>query len=88
MNNCNGLVCIQKERDEIVIWNQFIIKYKKLPIEPIQIPFSFIGHTHLKLAFAYDLNNDDYEVVRVMKFYKNRRISVFEVKVYNLRVHY
>jgi F-box interacting protein len=88
MNNCNGLVYIQKERDEIGIWNPFIIKYKKLPIEPIQIPFGFIRHTHPKLAFGYDPVNDDYEVVRVVKFYKNQRISVFEVKVYNMRVHY
>jgi F-box interacting protein len=88
MNNCNGLVCIRKEGEEIVIWNPFIKKYKKLPIEPIQIPSDFIRHAHPNLALGYDPINDDYKVVRVVKFYKNWRISTFEVKVYSLRVHY
>ena len=93
VNNCNGLVCIWKEeREEIVIWNLFIIKYKKLPIALIQIPsrLHFIEHSHPKLAFGYDPVNDDYKVVRVVKFYKNRKISVFDkfkVKVYSLRAH-
>jgi F-box interacting protein len=87
VNNCNGLVCIRKGRKEIVICNPFIRKYKKLLIQPIQILSSFIGHAYPKLAFGYDPVNDDYRVVRVVKFYKNRRISAFEVKVYNLRAH-
>jgi hypothetical protein len=55
MNNCNGLVCIRKEREEIIIWNPFIKKYKKLHIKPIQIPYGFIGHAHPNLALGYDL---------------------------------
>jgi F-box interacting protein len=72
VNNCNGLVFIRKERENIVIWNPFIRKYKKLPIMHIQIPSGFIEHAHPKLAFRYDPVNDDYKVVRVVKFYKNR----------------
>jgi hypothetical protein len=55
----------------IVIWNPFIRKYKKLSIEPIQISSGFIGHAHPKLVFEYDPVNEDYKVVRIVKFNKN-----------------
>jgi hypothetical protein len=50
----------------------------------------FVGHSHPKLAFGYDPVSDDYKVVRVVKFYKNQKISAFdsfEVNVYSLRAH-
>ncbi|KAL4627135.1 hypothetical protein ACB092_05G146000 [Castanea dentata] len=50
--------------EEFAIWNPLVRKYRKLPIEPIEEPSGFSGGTIPNLAFAPDLNNDDYKVLR------------------------
>ncbi|GLT73196.1 hypothetical protein SLA2020_450700 [Shorea laevis] len=94
---CNGLVCIQKGgglafipngKEEIVIWNPWIRKYKKLPIEPIQSPYGFSEYRMPQLALGHDPVNDDYKVLRVVQFHKGYSYpSAFEVKAYSLRAH-
>nr|POE66585.1 f-box protein cpr30 [Quercus suber] len=81
---CDGLVCLHKDyvKLEVAIWNPLIRKYRKLPIEPIDVPSSFWSGS--RLAFGHDPRNDDYKVLRVTEFYMTDSVE-FEVKVYSMR---
>ncbi|KAM3701312.1 hypothetical protein ACJW31_05G162300 [Castanea mollissima] len=88
LDYCHGLVCIHHWTDEIAIWNPLIRKYRVLPKEPISIPSCFTYYKSNKIAFGYDLCNDDYKVLRVTAFCnRGQPLEEFEVKVYSLRFH-
>ena len=51
-------------------------------------PSGFNFTRYNKIAFGYDLCNDDYKVLRVIAFYNRcQSLKEFEVKVYSLRWH-
>ena len=54
---CDGLVCLLKEREEVVIWNPLLRKYRKLPSEK---PEGVTDFLFSKFAFCHDHQNDDY----------------------------
>lgn len=87
---CNGLVCIHTNRTEVAIWNPLIRRYKKLPIEHIEKPFGFDSEGYPFFAFGHDPINDDYKVMRIVKFFRNIKGAIqraYELKIYSLRVH-
>ena len=83
---CNGLACIYNQwGEEIAIWNPLIRKYRKLPSEPIEKPSGFSNSWPISLAFGYDKHNDDYKVLRVVRFFNmDKPGKEFEVKVCSL----
>jgi F-box interacting protein len=90
LDYCNGLVCIHNLGRGIAIWNPLIKRYKKLPFEPIENPAGFTDcRSGLPdLAFGHDPINDDYKVMRVVRFKRNIEATrAFEVKLYSLRAH-
>ncbi|XP_075665964.1 F-box protein CPR1-like [Castanea sativa] len=85
---CDGLVCIYNQwGEEIAIWNPLIRKYRKLPSEPIEKPPGFSNSWPISLAFGYDKHNDDYKVLRVVRFFNmDKPGKEFEVKVCSIRL--
>lgn len=83
LDYCHGLVCLYKDDEEILIWNPLIKNYKKLPIEPIEEPSSFLGDMYFELTFGHDPHNNDYKVLRAIKFDMRDKVE-FLLKVYNL----
>ena len=84
LDHCHGLVCLEKDDEEVLIWNPLIRKYRKLPIEPIEEPSGFLGETYSVLAFGHDPYNNDYKVLRLIHFDTGDKVE-FVVKVYSLR---
>jgi F-box interacting protein len=85
---CNGLVCIRNYDYEIVIWNPSIKKHKTLPFVPIDGNHEPCGTTESGYsAFGYDPVNNDYKILRIVKFHE--LTSGLEVKVYirSLKAH-
>jgi F-box interacting protein len=90
---CNGLVCVlfvcgnRKYGPEIVIWNPSIRKYKKVPFEPSCVDVMYKLGVQCNLAFGYDSVNNDYKVLRIVKFIdpKSKTKSLEEVMVYSLK---
>ena len=82
LDYCHGLVCIRNNwSEEIAIWNPLIRKYRKLPKEPILKPSGFTNSKSRKMAFGYDLRNDDYKALRVTAFYnRGQPLKEFEVR--------
>jgi F-box interacting protein len=91
IGSCNSLVCIlnhdclfrnHNNLYEFLIWNPSIIKYKKLPLEPVDDEHKRILRLHL--GFGYDPVNNDYKVLRIVDFWD---LEYFEVKVYSMQAH-
>ncbi|XP_059436437.1 F-box protein CPR1-like [Corylus avellana] len=93
---CNGLVCLHTslcsglyrninpiDPSETVIWNPLIRKYKKLPFKPVENSDNY----ELELAFGYDHVNDDYKVLRILKYRNHPQVLRKVDHVYSLRTH-
>ena len=75
---CDGLVCLLKGREEVVIWNPLLRKYRKLPSEkPKGVPDFWLS----QFAFCHDHQNDDYKVLRLFQY----NDLPIEIKVYSLK---
>jgi len=85
LDHCHGLVCLEKDAEEILIWNPLIRKYRKLPIEPIKEPSGFSGDMYSVLTFGHDPYNNDYKVLRNIHFDMRDKVE-FVFKVYSLRL--
>jgi F-box interacting protein len=90
VDSCNGLVCIGNDDNavcEFVIWNPLIRKHKKLPSKPKE---KFVCGEYL--SFGYDRVNDDYKVLRLVKFHQRARLErvregrrAYSLDIYSLR---
>nr|XP_023888127.1 F-box protein CPR1-like [Quercus suber]POE66591.1 f-box protein cpr30 [Quercus suber] len=76
---CDGLVCLLKGREEVVIWNPLLRKYRKLPSDK---PKGVTDFWFPQFAFCHDHQNDDYKVLRLLFHYNDLPI---EIKVYSLK---
>lgn len=71
--SCNGLLCVRtsfpggEDEDAISLWNPSSNEYKELPSSPNEFSSEDTG----LYGFAYDSQDDDYKVVRVVDYYYN-----------------
>ncbi|KAK3036935.1 hypothetical protein RJ639_030900 [Escallonia herrerae] len=65
--SCNGLLLLERGRDEIFLLNPSTRKYKKLPNPLIPDP-GYLEYTSICYGFGYDPVCDDYKVFLVMEF--------------------
>ncbi|XP_050365992.1 F-box protein CPR1-like [Argentina anserina] len=73
----NGLVCIMRAGEHLVVWNPSIRRFKQIPFEqPAGAGKRYYG-------FGYDSTDDDYKLVRVVVFGFDGVSS--EVKIYSLK---
>ncbi|GLT54133.1 hypothetical protein SLA2020_273580 [Shorea laevis] len=96
---CNGLVLIfSKIAGCYAIWNPLIRRYKKLPRQPIELPPSLSPSMKYRgcyavLSFGHDAVNDDYKVVRIVRFEAPRSSGepdlndIYDLKIFSLRLH-
>ncbi|XP_071933327.1 F-box/kelch-repeat protein At3g23880-like [Coffea arabica] len=83
---CNGLFCIWME-GELFLWNPSLRQHKRLQSPVIDTPHeiganSFVGVA--VCAFGYDPHNDDYKLVRIIKFSGRGPVRT-ETKIYSLK---
>lgn len=89
VGSCNGLICLTESNNKgsyltvnTFLWNPSVTdQWKPLPkinlMNKVDSPFMVVG-----LGFAFHPKIDDYKVVRIVYFLKNKRT---EVHVYSLR---
>ncbi|KAL3521865.1 hypothetical protein ACH5RR_014699 [Cinchona calisaya] len=66
-NSCNGLILVLAKNP--FIWNPFTRKFREVPTSPVEYPVDLeVGSAYETYGFAYDSENDDYIVVRVVEF--------------------
>ncbi|XP_026419986.1 F-box/kelch-repeat protein At3g06240-like [Papaver somniferum] len=88
LGSCNGLLCVRtsfpggEDEDAISLWNPSSNEYKELPSSPNHFSREDTG----LYGFAYDSQDDDYKVVRVVDYYYNNYYDTgSDIEVYNLR---
>ncbi|CAI9086878.1 OLC1v1020801C1 [Oldenlandia corymbosa var. corymbosa] len=66
-NSCNGLVLVLATNP--YIWNPFTRKFRELPANSVDYPVGVeVVSAYETFGFAYDSENDDYFVLRVVEF--------------------
>ncbi|CAA0829134.1 Unknown protein [Striga hermonthica] len=78
----NGLVVVTRETEPPIMWNVFAREHKVLPKCPVKLAPRLANACESMYGFAYDEENDDYKVVKVM-WHKKRPLS--EEWMYSLR---
>ncbi|KAF8030255.1 hypothetical protein BT93_E2643 [Corymbia citriodora subsp. variegata] len=82
LGSCNGLLCISNGADNVVIWNPFTRKHKRLPYAPVEIrPAPLPGFSVCVYGFGYDHRNDDYVLLRLYQLVYEPTES--EVSIYS-----
>lgn len=78
--SCNGLMCIEFEYGNLILWNPCTRDFKQLP-EP-ELDCREYGETFIYLAgFGYDSTIADYKVIRGTKIYEDpTTLQVFTLK--------
>ncbi|KAF5728862.1 putative F-box family protein [Tripterygium wilfordii] len=67
LGSCNGLLLLQNNDQDLVLWNPFTRRYKTMPTEPIDTPTTLRNQGSPTYGFGYDTIHDDYKVVRIMQ---------------------
>ncbi|XP_074352814.1 F-box protein CPR1-like [Apium graveolens] len=80
IDSCNGLVCLLRNNNYILLWNPATRKCRELP-SPTNIPLPIRPVERYIIGFGYDQVNDDYKVVR----FADTRIWGMMVTVYSLK---
>lgn len=80
LGSCNGLVCLLRNNNDILLWNPATRKCRELPL-PTNIPLPFIPKKCSIIGFGYDHVSDDYKVVRI----DDTHIWGMMVTVYSLK---
>lgn len=65
IGSCNGLICLTNSNGEILLWNPWVQKHRKLPSLPIE--YSLGTQVSSRLGFGYEQFNDDYKIVNFLK---------------------
>ncbi|KAK9137553.1 hypothetical protein Sjap_008147 [Stephania japonica] len=84
LGSCNGLLCINSDKEVIWLWNPSTRERKKLPDISIEFSGSKISVSH---GFGYDPITDDYKVVRVHSYDGADNVRHSEAKVYSLALN-
>lgn len=85
--SCNGLMCIEFEYGNLILWNPCTRDFKQLP-EP-ELDCREYGETFIYLAgFSYDSTIADYKVIRGTKIYEDPiTLQVFTLKTGSWRTN-
>ncbi|XP_044497304.1 F-box protein CPR1-like [Mangifera indica] len=88
--SCNGLLALSNSDQDIVLFNPSTRKLFNLPVELIERPNDSCIRGFVFFGFGYDHVNDDYKVVRMVRFKQdeddnNGWFSEYEVKVFSLK---
>lgn len=91
IGSCNGLLCLTNSNGEILLWNPWIRKHRKLPSLPIE--YSFGTQVSSRLGFGYDQFNDDHKIVNFVKISEifedeESATDQDEVYVYSLKLNF
>ncbi|XP_055811917.1 F-box/kelch-repeat protein At3g23880-like [Solanum dulcamara] len=87
VGSVNGLICLDIEENDLVLWNPSLRLYKKLPDSRLKVS----GGSHIDRAtsviygFGYDESSDDYKVVGVLCMERRCTFHHLEVKIYSLK---
>lgn len=88
--SCNGLIGLRNSEKCLALFNPATRRLKKLPIAPIELPADAGKSGYVFYGFGQDIVSNDYKIVRMVQFYKNKDDEEgcyfdYEVKVYSLR---
>ncbi|CAI9088013.1 OLC1v1022240C1 [Oldenlandia corymbosa var. corymbosa] len=103
----NGLICMSYQVElklEALLWNPCINQYFILPNSPVslshyydpeEVRMDYRHHIHICYGFGYDETRDDYKVVRIVQFRRNKVMNDYdnstrslvqkEAKIYSLK---
>ncbi|KAJ0017036.1 hypothetical protein Pint_09676 [Pistacia integerrima] len=90
--SCNGLLALSNSDQDFLLFNPSTRKLFKLPVEIIELPNDSCIRGFVFSGFGYDHVNDDYKVVRMVRFKQDEDdnigwFSEYEVKVFSLKTN-
>ncbi|KAJ0018202.1 hypothetical protein Pint_09549 [Pistacia integerrima] len=90
--SCNGLLALSNSDQDFLLFNPSTRKLFKLPVEIIEVPNDSCIRGFVFSGFGYDHVNDDYKVVRMVRFKQDEDdnigwFSEYEVKVFSLKTN-
>ncbi|GLT36879.1 hypothetical protein SLA2020_112260 [Shorea laevis] len=77
-----GLILLSFSHNNLVLWNPFTRRYKRLPLCPVQTLSGF--REFVNFGLGYDSAVDDYKVVTISEFYDSNHV-VFQAWVFSLK---
>ncbi|KAK9911037.1 hypothetical protein M0R45_034963 [Rubus argutus] len=84
VGSCNGLICLEIDQEDVVLWNPCTRDYKVLPKPTIRCTSQFYG-------FGYDSSTDIYKIMRGYSYrvldYEETGVQVFSLKTGSWRTH-
>ncbi|XP_038688740.1 F-box protein CPR1-like, partial [Tripterygium wilfordii] len=89
LGSCNGLLLLQNNGQDLVLWNPFTRRYKTMPTEAIDTPTAPRNRHSPTYGFGYDTIRNDYKVVRIIQCfpYDSGLTEACEIKVFSLTMN-
>ncbi|KAK0596530.1 hypothetical protein LWI29_016521 [Acer saccharum] len=90
--SCNGLIALSNSEKDISLLNPATKQMFNLPVENVDLPKKDCFRGFVFYGFGYDFVHDDYKIVRMVQFKKDKDDDLgifldYEVKVYSLKTN-